>query len=438
MFKKVNEKFSNYPAFANHFEAVDIFQMGKDLFLICREGESDPENAYIQMGTRDYVNGWLYGAVQATCGQARRLDKTLRVLTPEGILVASASGYTAEGYPGIDITLHRADGQEFNVALVEHIPGGESACGYEPLDEVPQERRMKSENGALVCSPGLVTRVWNSYKTLGSEEHIRLFHPDFNKMMLPMPGSPHFEGGHIMSCKERPAAYKWQQNLFDRLAAEHGFVCFRPDYHGKNGDANTVLFYTKEDHAVNEQLEKAGVPYMVGNDKNYKKPFFTFENTDANGFLNYEFGNHGKLDLRGVRAEDTLKGAVLLALAEKRQRDYIRITGGFLELSEAGDTYNDLNREMIAAFKLRYGTAYLGSVNLHGERVKRIMSGGESVYEEYTGQKVYNFACDFIIPVADKTLEKMIRDWNTPGISVNLERLMARISAIGGKHIIWR
>lgn len=188
MFKKVNEKFSNYPAFANHFEAVDIFQMGKDLFLICREGESDPENAYIQMGTRDYVNGWLYGAVQAACGQARRLDKTLRVLTPEGTLVASKSGYTAEGYPGIDITLHRADGQEFNVALVEHIPGGESACGYDPknpakdaakLGEVPQERIMKGENDTLVCTPGLVTRVWNTYKTLGTEEHVRLFHTDF-------------------------------------------------------------------------------------------------------------------------------------------------------------------------------------------------------------------------------------------------------------------
>lgn len=241
-----------------------------------------------------------------------------------------------------------------------------------------------------------------------------------------------------MRQKEKPITYDLQQALFDRLAAEHGFVCFRPNYHGKGRDANTVLFYTKEDHAVNEQLEKAGVPYEVGGDKNYKKPFFTFENTDANGCLSYEFGNHGKLDLRGIRAEDTLKGAVLLAWIEKRERDYIRGIGGYLTLSEADDPYNDLNREMIAAFKLRYGAAYLGSVNLYGERGKRMMSGEESVYEEYTGQKVYNCTCDFIVPVADETLEKMILDWNTHSININVERITARISAIGGKYIIWR
>lgn len=241
-----------------------------------------------------------------------------------------------------------------------------------------------------------------------------------------------------MRQKERPAAYTRQQDLFDHLAAEHGFVCFRPDYHGKDRDANTVLFYTKEDHAVNEQLDKAGVSYKVGGDKNYKGPFITFENTDANGCLSCEFGNHGKLDPRGIRAKDTLKGAVLLAWVAEKERDYLQGIGGILTLSEMDNPYNDLNREMIDAYRLRYGTAYLGSVNLNGERGNRIMSGEESVYEEYTGQKVCNCSCDFIIPVADKTLEKMILDWNTHSININVERITARISAIGGKYIIWR
>lgn len=239
-----------------------------------------------------------------------------------------------------------------------------------------------------------------------------------------------------MTYKEKPAAYKRQQALFDCLAAENGFICFRPNYHGKGKDANTVLFYTLEDHAFNENQEKTGVSYAVGCECRYKKPFFTFENTDANGFLSYEFGNHGQIDLRGIRAEDTLKGAVLLAWVRKKERDYLR--GGMLSLNETDEQYNDLNREMISAFKLRYGTAYLGSVNLYGGRGKRILSGEESVYEEYTGQKVYNFSCDFVIPVADKTLEKMILEWNTPDVEAKIEPLMDRISAIGGKNIIWR
>lgn len=190
MYKKVNEEFSNYSSFALHYEPVDILQVAQNLFWICPEGAANPESAYIQGGSKEYVNGWLYGAVQAACGQVQRLDKTLRVRTPEGTLVASASGYTAEGYPGIDIVLRKANGEEFNLVLVEHIPGGESACGYDSenpaenvakLNEVPLERRMKGESDTLVCTPGLVTRVWNTYKTLGTEEHVRLLHPDLGE-----------------------------------------------------------------------------------------------------------------------------------------------------------------------------------------------------------------------------------------------------------------
>lgn len=116
---------------------------------------------------------------------------SVSVETPEGTLTAQASGYAGEGYPGIDITLRRKDGEELSIALVEHIPGGESLSGYDPEHpekdaaeeaEAPLERRTINESGIPICTSGLVTRVWNTCKTLGTEEHIRLFHPDFDKL----------------------------------------------------------------------------------------------------------------------------------------------------------------------------------------------------------------------------------------------------------------
>jgi len=52
------------------------------------------------------------------------------------------------------------------------------------------------------------------------------------------------------------ARYREQQTHLNAIAAKHGVVCFRPDYHGKPRDANTVLFYTKEDHAYNCKLDR--------------------------------------------------------------------------------------------------------------------------------------------------------------------------------------
>ena len=49
-----------------------------------------------------------------------------------------------------------------------------------------------------------------------------------------------------------------QQRLLDEVAREIGAVTYRPDYHGKTGDPNTVLFYTREDEERNRELERSG------------------------------------------------------------------------------------------------------------------------------------------------------------------------------------
>ena len=73
------------------------------------------------------------------------------------------------------------------------------------------------------------------------------------------------------------------------------------------------------------------------------------------------------------------------------QREYALAREGYLRIDEADDTYNDLNRKIIDAYRERYGAAYLGRINYSGNQRQRIADGTESVFEAYTGQPLYNF-----------------------------------------------
>ncbi len=65
------EKFSNYPAFRFHFGELEIEKVGKDDYIAHRPGKDAWEH-YLQRGTKEYINGWLYGAVQTICGQIHK------------------------------------------------------------------------------------------------------------------------------------------------------------------------------------------------------------------------------------------------------------------------------------------------------------------------------------------------------------------------------
>lgn len=236
--------------------------------------------------------------------------------------------------------------------------------------------------------------------------------------------------------------YKLQQTQLNKIADELGVVAYRPDYHG-NHDPNTVLFYTKEDHVHNlkvDALERQGWPVFTKSDRSrcpfpvedkyvYRDYFWWFENTDANGCYTYQFANFGKIDLRDLR-EDTLEGAVRFEYAKKKKNDYVRSVGGILNLTEADETYNDFNREMIDAFKMIHKKCYLGNVNVYGDKPEKLI-------EEYTGQKIYNFSYSFCIPKHDEQLEKLIRDWNDTGNANLVDEITDRIEKIGGFNLIW-
>lgn len=249
--------------------------------------------------------------------------------------------------------------------------------------------------------------------------------------------------------------YREQQSFLNELAVRHGFVTFRPEFHAAPRDCNTVLLYTTEDAKHNREVDREPTSYswseahdrmkyggiQISGKYIYRDAFFTFENTDRNGHYDTEFVNFGRLDLRVPEWRERLEGAILLALTKKKQHDHIRATGGYGNLREADDTYNDLNRELIRCFLMRYGKAFMGNVNFYDDKRKKIVRGEESVYEEYTGQMVYNFGCSFVVPNQDQELEKLIRSWNSddklPKDIDAVQKIMNRVDRLGGIHLIW-
>ncbi len=127
---------------------------------------------------------------------------------------------------------------------------------------------------------------------------------------------------------------------------------------------------------------------------------------------------------------------------KEKQLDHIAEIGGYWYLQEADDVHNDLNRAIIQAFSSEHGKAFIGFVNLPEDKLKALQDGQSvSIYEEYVGQKIYNFGCDFIVPEADKDLESFIKQWNRKdndskkGILMN--KIFNRIERVGGFNFIW-
>lgn len=132
-----------------------------------------------------------------------------------------------------------------------------------------------------------------------------------------------------------------------------------------------------------------------------------------------------------------------VAELKREEYEHVRKSGGWWELGEADDVLNDGNRKQIAAYKREKGAAWLGNINFYYEQGEQVVNGSMSVYEEYTGQMVYNFGCTFCVPFPDETLSEMIREWNTEKTALSrnamgiLDSIMRRIDEIGGINFIW-
>ena len=123
----------------------------------------------------------------------------------------------------------------------------------------------------------------------------------------------------------------------------------------------------------------------------------------------------------------------------RKQRRYVVSCGGYENIKEADDIYNDLNREIIKAYKVEHGNAVLGSYLYYGDEAERIRDGKESPYTEYKDQSIANFSCDFILPKEDPYVTEIIRLWNSARIYRGMlhSELVERVEAAGGMMIVW-
>ena len=82
--------------------------------------------------------------------------------------------------------------------------------------------------------------------------------------------------------------YTERQKALKEICQELNLEIFKPDYHGKKGDAGTVIIYTKDSGSGINQI-------------------CHFESTDANGFIDWNFLNRGAIDLRGLDFKSKIK-----------------------------------------------------------------------------------------------------------------------------------
>ena len=236
--------------------------------------------------------------------------------------------------------------------------------------------------------------------------------------------------------------YREQQDWIDEVASSLGLVAFRPDYHGKVRDGNTVLVYTREDDAHNRKVDYEPFHYssrdeakLYGctDERYYYRPYiWSFENTDANGKLDFGFANFGRLDLGYLDTwRDVILGSMKLAYYKNKQIQYVKAMGGYGGIREADDIYNDLNISIIKAFQKAYGKALLGNPNPFKD--------GDPIFWEYNGKNT--FWSSFVVSREDEKLRDMIRAWrgdtSLPKAWADVNRITKRVEEIGGELLVW-
>lgn len=249
--------------------------------------------------------------------------------------------------------------------------------------------------------------------------------------------------------------YIQQTDALNKIAAKLGVVAYRPDYHGTQGDKNTVIFYIPEDEKHNRKVDQQTHHYTRSEAADrkeysgietpdryvYRDSIWNFENSDRNGHLDMNHANHGTIDLRGDDWEERVEGRIRFALLKKGYGPYLRASSERLDLQKLDDALNNLSREILCAMKQAYGQVYLGVVNIRDDaRRERICAGKESVLVKHAGQKLDNSCCEFAVPTKDEALEEIIREW----ISGTLldpnpaGRITGRINELSGEYFYWR
>lgn len=131
----------------------------------------------------------------------------------------------------------------------------------------------------------------------------------------------------------------------------------------------------------------------------------------------------------------------MLQAAKQKQDEYLFFWGHLNDVPPGDETFNDLSREIIAAYKEIHGTTYLGKLVFSWEEQKSFKTGEGSIYTEYTGQEIPAYGCNFILPIRDDQLEVMVKEWaidEWPPKLPLFTKILKRIKELDGLAVDWR
>ena len=100
-----------------------------------------------------------------------------------------------------------------------------------------------------------------------------------------------------------------------------------------------------------------------------------------------------------------------------------------------------LSRDIIAAYKECYGSAYLGKLVFSWEDQKKLERGEIGIYTEYSGQPILPYECNFVISQPDAQLEAMVIEWAIDEWPPKFElftRILQYIKELNGLTLSWK
>lgn len=131
----------------------------------------------------------------------------------------------------------------------------------------------------------------------------------------------------------------------------------------------------------------------------------------------------------------------ILKVALQKQEKYLFFWGRLEDVPIGDDTFNNLSRDIIAAFKECNGSAYLGKLVFSWEDQKKLERGEIGIYTEYSGQPILAYECNFVISQPDAQLEAMVIEWAIDEWPPKFElftRILQRIKELNGLTLSWK
>lgn len=129
---------------------------------------------------------------------------------------------------------------------------------------------------------------------------------------------------------------------------------------------------------------------------------------------------------------------LLLKEVLEKETAWIKSMGGFWAVTEGDWKQNKFSRSIVRAYRREHGQAWLGKINLYGEERHK-----DYHLTEYKKGMVFNFEYSFAVPCKDAELERLIIERDNAAYEGTasdipmVERIMTRITELGGVHLRW-